>query len=243
MPISTKLFNEQTLRSFGVMTDRTAELQKQVSTGKKNMRPSKDAVGAVQLSAAKELRSSIGRYEKNLDISQNRLDLADSTLNGVQNIITRLVELSMQAANDTLAPQDRQSIKSEVEQAREALMSIVNTRDSQGQALFGGYRTTQTPFVQGADGKIVYQGDGGQTSVKVSDSHSLSTAIDGGTAFMEVQTSQGPQSVFDLIDNFVSALDKTGQTVSRAKTVGAAALTFTPSTEPVSHSFKLTGPN
>ena len=39
MPISTKLFNEQTIRSFGVMTDRTAELQKQVSTGKKDMRP------------------------------------------------------------------------------------------------------------------------------------------------------------------------------------------------------------
>lgn len=44
MPISTKLFNEQTIRSFGVMTDRTAELQKQVSTGKKDMRPSTDTI-------------------------------------------------------------------------------------------------------------------------------------------------------------------------------------------------------
>ena len=132
MPISTKLFNEQTIRSFGVMTDRTAELQKQVSTGKKDMRPSTDTIGAVQLSAAKELRSSIDRYQTNIDISKNRLDLSDSTLSGATNIMTRLVELSMQAANDTLSPDDRKSIKIEVQQAREVLMGMVNASDAQG---------------------------------------------------------------------------------------------------------------
>ena len=243
MPISTKLFNEQTIRSFGVMTDRTAELQKQVSTGKKDMRPSTDTIGAVQLSAAKELRSSIDRYQTNIDISKNRLDLSDSTLSGATNIMTRLVELSMQAANDTVSSDDRKAIKLEVQQARDALMGMVNSRDSQGQALFGGYRTTQPPFAQSAEGRIVYQGDGGQTSVKVSDSHSLSTGVDGASAFMEVQTSKGPQSIFDIIDNFMQALDTSGQTVSRAQTKGAAALTFAPTSEPVSHSFTLTGPN
>ena len=242
MPISTKLFNEQTIRSFGVMTDRAAELQKQVSTGKKDVRPSEDTAGAAQLSATKELRSNISRYQTNLDNSKNRLDLSDSTLSGAQNIMTRLVELSVQAANGTLGPNDRKAIKLEVEQVRQALMAVVNTRDSQGQALFGGYRTNQTPFVQSENGSIIYNGDDGQTRIKVSDSQTLDTGIDGNTAFMGIETSQGTQSVFDIIDNFMSALDTAGQTASRAQTTGGAALTFGLTVEPVSHSFTISGP-
>ena len=87
MQVSTKLFNEQSVRQFGKITEDVQNLQAKVSTGKNILRSSDDPVAAVELSAAKEVyqtafeKSNSGKLQKfehwlsSKDKSKNKLFL------------------------------------------------------------------------------------------------------------------------------------------------------------------------
>jgi flagellin-like hook-associated protein FlgL len=216
MTISTRLFNEQTVRQIGLLNDRVQGLQDQVATGRADTRPSQDLMSAVKLSASKELLGGIERYQTNIDVALLRLDLADSTLAQIGNVATRLSELSVQAATDTLSYADRQSVRLEVEQQLELLLGLANTRDSQGQSLFAGYRTADVPFVRDASGSVVYQGDSGVHTLRISDSQSLPTSLDGASAFQRIETETGPKSLCAIVEDFIGALETSDTPEGRA---------------------------
>lgn len=206
MTISTRLFNEQTIRSIGGLNDRVAALQEQVSTGKTDLRPSQDLIAAARRSASHEMLVRIERYQSNIDAAQSRLDLADTVLGEAANATTRLQELSIMAANATVSAPDRSAIRTEVAELRALLVGLANTRDAQGQALFGGYRTEGDPFVTDAQGVVQYQGDSGTHVLRVSDTRQMATGIDGQSAFLRIETASGPVGLFDMIDRFDVAL-------------------------------------
>ena len=138
MQVSTKLFNEQSVRQFGKITEDVQNLQAKVSTGKNILRSSDDPVAAVELSAAKEQKNILDRFKRNVDSAQRRLDLADGTMQQAINVMTRISELAIQAGNDTNGVPERIAIRTEVEQLANVMLEIANTRDAQGQSLFAG---------------------------------------------------------------------------------------------------------
>jgi flagellar hook-associated protein 3 FlgL len=183
MTISTKMFNEQTIANLGRLSEQLSGLQEQVASGKKPIKPSTDPVATAKLSAAKELEAGLARFRGNMNRIDTRLSETDVALGQVQTVMTRLKELSIQASNDTLNDVDRLSIRKEVTQHKAFLVGLANTKDAQGQALFGGYMTNTAPF-----------------------SMSLATGLDGAASFMRVQTEQGPKSVFDIVAEFETSL-------------------------------------
>ena len=100
MQVSTKLFNQQSVNQFGKLTEEIQKLQGKVSTGKNILKSSDDPVAAVELSAAKEQKNILDRFKRNIDSAQRRLDLADGTMQQAINVMTRISELAIQAAND-----------------------------------------------------------------------------------------------------------------------------------------------
>ena len=139
MQVSTKLFNEQSVRQFGKISEDVQNLQAKVSTGKNILRSSDDPVAAVELSAAKEQKNILERFKRNVDSAQRRLDLADGSMQQAINVMTRISELAIQAGNDTNGVAERVAIRTEVEQLANVMLEIANTRDAQGQSLFAGY--------------------------------------------------------------------------------------------------------
>ncbi|WP_282057613.1 flagellar hook-associated protein FlgL [Lentibacter algarum] len=206
MTISTKMFNEQTIANLGRLSEQLSGLQEQVASGKKPIKPSTDPVATAKLSAAKELEAGLARFRGNMNRIDTRLSETDVALGQVQTVITRLKELSIQASNDTLNDVDRLSIRKEVTQHKAFLVGLANTKDAQGQALFGGYMTNTAPFAMSLDGQVSYLGDTGMHSLPVSQSLSLATGLDGAASFMRVQTEQGPKSVFDIVAEFETSL-------------------------------------
>jgi flagellar hook-associated protein 3 FlgL len=243
MPISTKVFNEQTIRSFTRLTEQANALQEQISTGKKDLRPSQAPVAAARLSSVKELDADLRRFTDNVEAAKTRLGLADKVLEGVQNILIRTNELAIQAANGTNSQQDRQAIRAEVDQMQESLIGLANTADDRGQALFGGYVMLGTPFTKGQGGAVTYAGDSGQTTVLASDRQMLPTAISGAEAFMRVDTESGPASIFDIIASLSAALDTADQATTSANLSGGRVRLDVGATRtPQRHEFTITGP-
>lgn len=244
MTISTKMFNEQTIQSLARLSDQLGGLQEQVASGKKPIRPSTDPIATSKLSAAKDMQAGLDRYRGNMDRIQARLTDADVIMGQVQNIMTRLKELSIQAANGTLGNSDRMAIRKEVTQHKQALVGLANSKDAQGQALFGGYQTNADPFALGVDGSVRYLGDNGLHSLPVSESLNIATGVDGASAFMRMQTDQGSKSVFQIVEEFETSLETTAHQAVQVgvESPSGAQLTFDIGRQPAPQSLRIDGP-
>ncbi len=243
MVISTKHFNEQTVRLLGQMGEMAVGYQKQIATGKKDLTPSSAPVETARLSAAEEIEARIERYKLNLSSAESRLNLADNVLSQVQTLVTRASELAIQGANDSYSATDRTAMRIEVDQIRSNLVSLANTRDALGQPLFGGFYTQGAAFTEGLDGSVQYQGDLGQHKIKVSDSTQLSTGIDGLTAFMQIESEEGPISVFDVLRGLSQSLESASRLSTSASltAAGGVQLDALAGRIPMPQSFTLTG--
>ena len=241
MQVSTKLFNQQSVNQFGKLTEEIQNLQAKVSTGKNILKSSDDPVAAVELSAAKEQRNILDRFKRNVDAAQRRLDLADTSIQQAINVMTRISELAIQAANDTNGVTERIAIRTEVEQLSNVMLEIANTRDAQGQSLFAGYHTNSQAFRKKVDGTFEYLGDRGTHSLQISESMTVATSIDGGTAFETVDTGKGRKSTFEIISNTINAISTASEVSRQGSAAAYAALDFKVPRDPQNWSFTLTG--
>ena len=102
MQISTKLFNDQLVRQFGKLTSDVQSVQERIATGKNILSSSDDPINAVNLSVAKEQRNLLARFETNGESARRRLDLTDGALKQMTNVLTRITELTTQAASEVM---------------------------------------------------------------------------------------------------------------------------------------------
>jgi flagellar hook-associated protein 3 FlgL len=205
--ISSKLFNQQVMNSLKSLDSRISELQNETSTGLRTISASADPILVSELNTGKELLSKFDRYLGNAETANDRLKIADTALQAIEPLLARFSELNIQANNDTLNHNDRLAIKSEVDELRSLLLDLANTRDNNDVAIFGGTIGDKTAFSYSDGGRVEYFGDQGNMSLKISDNKNVETSISGLDTFMNVQTSNGVKSVFDIIDNFSDALE------------------------------------
>lgn len=221
MSIGTSFFHNVTTRNLSQVNERISDLQGQISSGVNDPRPSADPVRALRLSAAKEQEQALDRFSNNLERAGARLDQADTVLAEAGNVMRRMGELALRAASDTATATERDSIGTEVRALRDSLLGLANARDESGRALFGGYGTQTDPFRDGPEG-VIYQGDGGQSRLQVSESISLPTGLSGDAVFAMGAVGG---DVFAVIDDFLGSL-VTESAAPRAGATGAGQLSL-----------------
>ena len=121
------------------------------------------------------------------------------------------------------------------------MLEIANTRDAQGQSLFAGYHTNSQAFQKKVDGTFEYLGDRGTHSLQISESMTVATSIDGGTAFETVDTGKGRKSTFEIISNTINAISTASEVSRQGSAAAYAALDFEVPRDPQNWSFTLTG--
>ncbi len=241
MQVSTKLFNERQVDQFSQLNKSVQTLQEKIATGQNILKASDDPVAAVNLSAAKEQRHLLDRFAENVEGAKRRLSLADGALQEAINVLTRVSELSVQAANGTYGAAERRAILAEAEQLVQVVYEIANTKDAQGQSLFAGFRSTGNAFERDLNGKINYVGDRGVSSVQVSENMNVATSLDGGSVFARIETDAGRQNIFDMLQSALRAIDPANDLAPQASATGQAALTFDLPRDPQQWEFTLSG--
>ncbi len=112
--------------------------QVQISSGKKVVQPSDDASAFDRIVSTKASIGKVDQHVRNLDVATTRLDLTDSTLSGVTNVLARIKELAVQFASSTNGPSDREIGAQEVKQLFLQLQQLGNTEYAGGQSVFSG---------------------------------------------------------------------------------------------------------
>lgn len=211
MKISTnQLFDRATLQMGGVQSS-LARSQAQLAAGKQIIKPSDAPDQAATIQRLKSLMARQDSYANTLESVQTRLQDEESALQGVSKLMARVKELSVQAANDTMGPNDRKLVAIEINGLRDQILSMANTQDSTGNYLFAGSRVGQPAFAADGAGSPVYQGDQTRMRVAVGDQRSVQINRPGSEAFVRVVrtgedgTNQGV-GFFEVLDQLAAAI-------------------------------------
>lgn len=122
-----------------------AKRQTELSTGKKIHRPSDDPVGITQVLKYKTDIRETEQYNKNITDALGWLEVSESSLTNIKDILQRVRELTVQAANGTNTAEDTQKIKVEVEELTNEIL-VAGNATSAGRYLFAGLETNKKLF-------------------------------------------------------------------------------------------------
>jgi flagellar hook-associated protein 3 FlgL len=200
MRISTLQINQQGINSMLEISHQVATTQKQIASGKRIATPSDDPVGAARVIKINHELAIRGQYSRNIDAAEAQLAQEETVLQQVLDVMQRIRELSLQAANGVQTAQDRGYIATEIEARFDEIVSLVNTRGPTGEYLFSGFQGDVQPFV--VDGEhVTFQGDEGQRRVQVDNGQFVAINDSGRALFMDVQAAAPVFNVHAHPDN------------------------------------------
>jgi flagellar hook-associated protein 3 FlgL len=207
MQISTNAYFRSQTENIQDLKTQTVKLQEQIATGKQVNIASDDPVAFSDLAMLKARDARLHQYGRNIDVARQQLSLEESSLTQATNILTRLHELSIQGANDTLTSADRKLMSNEVQGLAKSLLGLANTQNANGLPIFGGFQSEQ-PFQQTTDGgPVFYKGDAYEAQQVVGDHETVTVGLSGHDVFDRVPMGSGPsKSVFDIVKSMGDAL-------------------------------------
>jgi flagellin len=196
-------------RHLGIAANSLSHSLEKLSSGFRINRANDDAAG---LQISELLRTRIRGSQKALDNSQdgiNVLNIADGTYETIQNSLQRVRELVVQGASDTNGTDQRNAIKSELDQLSSEIDRIIQTTSFNGKTLLDGSQTTYNLQV-GANGT-----SNDQINVAGVFANNLSTNLRVDTGNLTVNTTTNAQATLNNLDTAI------GTITSRRAVLGA----------------------
>ncbi|MFQ3218714.1 MAG: flagellar hook-associated protein 3 FlgL [Paraglaciecola sp.] len=189
MRISTGQLYDRSIRSVLENQGDLSDVQRQLASGKKLLRPSDDPVGAAQVIRLTEEIDLIGQYKKNNNLLTNSLEQEETVLDNITDSVNRARQLMIQAGNGALNVDDRKAISIEIGQIRDEIFDAMNSQSANGEYFFAGYQSASPAFSYdpGAAGnKYAFEGDDGINEIQVSNTLSLAVNHSGKAVFEDV---------------------------------------------------------
>ncbi|MNJ23853.1 Flagellar hook-associated protein 3 [compost metagenome] len=194
MRISTSQFYETSASNYQRNFANVVKTGEQASDNIRVRTAADDPVGAARLLQLQQQSNLIDQYNGNITNVRNSLGTAESTLNGITNILARVKELAVGAGNGSFTDADRKANAQELSQLEEQLYSLMNSRDENGKFLFSGSRGDTQPYVRNADGTYTYQGDQSTLNLQVGDMLSMATNESGYAVFEQALNTSRSQT-------------------------------------------------
>ena len=169
MKVSTSLFFDRSVNQMVSGQSQLAKTQTRLSSGKEVVNPSDAPDKATAIQRLKSVLKKQDSFSSNIEGAKNRLIAEETALKGVNDVLTRIKELSIQAANGTLGPRDKELVAIEVEGLTQDLLSLANTQDVNDNYVFSGSRVQVQPFQKHSSGDVTYFGDETRNEVQVSE--------------------------------------------------------------------------
>jgi flagellar hook-associated protein 3 FlgL len=123
----------------------------------KYSKASQDTSSAMKAYRIRRSLSRVDQYANNLSDLQGTLDQTETTLMGMNEILTQAADSLTQAANGTLSDVNRQTVADIFESLQGQLLKLANTSYA-GKYVFGGPNTTTAPFTLD-NGSLLYNGE------------------------------------------------------------------------------------
>lgn len=181
--------------------ERLQKGQNMLSSGKKFTRPSDDPVAVATSLRIKTDMARNDAYTKNADDAKSWLEITDSALSQLGDLLQRTRELAVEGANGTLTQSDMEKIAQEIMQIKQQMVQVGNTQYN-GRYIFAGFRTDSAPFSETANG---YSGDDNFIEFEVGPGgNKMAVNVPGSRLFDVVG---GTSQLLEMMDKLKSALE------------------------------------
>jgi len=167
------------------------QTQLQLSSGKRILQPSDDPIGSSVVLNLQQQIDVANKYVDNGNSAESELQVEETSMQSVTNILQRIRDLTLQGANGSMGAQDRQAMVVEIKQRLNELVGVANTQLSGGSYLFSGFKSNVKPFTVNGTGSIVYNGDQGVKNVNVNSTVQVAGTDNGDKVFMNIPTGNG----------------------------------------------------
>lgn len=165
MRVTQSMLSSNMLRNLNTSYNKMSKYQNMLDSGSVISRPSDDPVVAVKGMGYRIDLDKNQQYQRNLREANTWLDTTDEAFNQVGEALKRVKELIVQAANDTNTADDRQKINAEMQQLKEQLRDIANTKVGENY-IFSGTHTNQ-PLYDDTGSPNSAITTGGQKSIEI----------------------------------------------------------------------------
>jgi flagellar hook-associated protein 3 FlgL len=192
--ISTAQFYESSATSYTSNFASLMKVKQQIDTGVRIQSAGDDPVGAARLLLLQQQQALLKQYDGNMTTVNNSLLQEESVLATINDAMQRASDLALRAGGAGISAADRTSISSELKEIEANIFGLLNSRDANGDYMFGGTKTSSPPYVRNADGSYSYQGDQTQLSLQVSDTLKLATNDTGFSIFDSAKNKSRTQS-------------------------------------------------
>ncbi|WP_028963353.1 flagellar hook-associated protein FlgL [Sulfobacillus thermosulfidooxidans] len=145
MEITPIVLMNTLLQNVQTQYQRIGQLQEEASTGQRFQVPS-DSPSRV--TATMNLNTALAQtkaYETAATQAQNWLNTTSGALQNMQQIWQNVLNITVEASNNTLTATDREALAIQVQQAQKALGQLLNTR-YEGTYIFNGYNSQTAPI-------------------------------------------------------------------------------------------------
>ncbi|MEK3952718.1 flagellar hook-associated protein FlgL [Psychrobacillus sp. FSL K6-1464] len=151
MRVTQAMLSSNMLRNLSTSYNKMGKLQNQIETGKKVNRPSDDPVVAMKGIGYRTALEKVEQFQRNIGEVNNWLDSSDDAFDKVGSALQRANELAVKAASETTTVDDRQKVLSELDQLRQHIQNIANTKVGD-KYIFSGTKTTTALFDEKSGG-------------------------------------------------------------------------------------------
>ncbi len=216
-------------------------LEQQISTGVAVQTPDQNPAAFETASIADDQISALTNDGSTQSSIQAQLGSVANVYSSVGTLFSNVQSIVEQALNGTTSSQQSQELATQITSAGQQLLSLGNSTGPDGTYLFGGSRATVAPFQTGANGSVVYYGDGGQSAASIAPGLTASTLASGqvftdtlaGNGYGIATASAGNTGTATLLSEGVtqpataSAFQSGNAPISISFSSGATGLTYT----------------
>ena len=193
MRITQGMLTSRTLRNLQTNYAGLAKVQEQITSGRKINRPSDDPALARSAVRIRDSINALEQHTRNIDAADRVTSAAETALASAGNMLARVKELALQAANGSISIDGRNAILAEVAELGNGLVSLANTRNGDDYVFSG--QQTRTPAY--ASLLAAYSGDANPINARIAPGVTVQVNITGDAAFGPALAAVG-QLVADL---------------------------------------------
>ncbi|MBS1717594.1 MAG: flagellar hook-associated protein FlgL [Armatimonadetes bacterium] len=215
MRISTAFQYDSYTADISNSMSRINDLQNQITTGKRILKPSDDPMGLTSVLSQTSVQNRLKQYNSNLSGAKTTLQFTDSTLNSVSNIIDSAYSVAVNGANGTNDAASRGALASQISSLQDQLLNLANAKGANGQYLFGGQKNASVPFSLN-NNALTYNGDGNPITVESGPTSTLTVNTPGQQLF------QNAYSQLENLKNYLTGNDTSsisGVSIDALKTI------------------------
>ena len=188
MRVTTNMTYQSSMRALQKASERLDKASEQMTTGDKFATAGEDPTGMAQKLSLTSKITAFQQYSTNGSLLDSSLTLEGTILDSVTTNLQSAYTLTQKSVNGAMSATDKKSIASELEQLQSQLYDLMNSKNADGEYIFGGNQSQTQPFVKNDAGDYEFKGDTGQRMIQVAPSVQIEANDSGLSVFQQVAT-------------------------------------------------------